>query len=102
MGAEAKMRNLLTEQGNQTTALHFLIGTTVPHSNEFVWNIWAEILHFLMFSGIFPYLFRHSLPSAFSMVINRYSSQVYNAHAQNKKFSLLLQTDFLKSSNNQI
>lgn len=73
------------EQGNQITALHFLRGATVPHSNYFVWNILAEILHCLMFSGIFPYFFGHSLQTAFSLAINRYASQVYAAHAQNKK-----------------
>lgn len=71
--AEARMGNLLIEQGNQVTVLHFLRGTTVPHSNDFVLNILAEILHSLIFSSIFPYFSRHSLQSTFSMVINRYS-----------------------------
>lgn len=101
--AEARMRNLFVEQGNQVTALHFLRGTTVPHSNYFVLHILTEILHSLLFSGISPYFFRHSLQSAFFTVINRYSSQVYTAHAQNKKLGLLLQTDFFKKlDNNQI
>lgn len=100
---EARMGNLLIEQGNQVTVLHFLRGTTVPHSNDFVLNILAEILHSLIFSGIFPYFSRHSLQSTFSMVINRYSSQVYTAHAQNKKTQSSTANRFEKKpSNNQI
>lgn len=95
MGAEARMRNLLIEQGNWVMALHFLRGTTVPLSSDFVWNIlkyWLKYciyfcfqVYFLIFSGIL-------YSQHFSMVINRYSSQVYTACAQNKKLSLPLQT----------
>lgn len=55
----------------------------------------SYFLHFLIFSGIFPCNFRHSLfqlQSIFSMA-SRYSSQVHIEHAENKNLSLPLKID---------
>lgn len=95
-GARARMGNLFPEEnrGNQVTALHFLRGTTMPHSNEIIlaWICWLKCCISLRFRACFLIFSGIQLQSTFYMV-SRYSSQVYTAHAQNKKLNLPLKTD---------